>query len=325
MNKVSVIIPVYNSENSIRKTVESVLAQTYKNIEVIIIDDGSVDSSREKCRSLALDDPRIVLKEQDNRGVSAARNAGLEVATGEWVYFLDSDDIVEPNFLEMLSKYFLANVDVIQFGTKRVLGDELIEYRATFTGGEVKFVDGFADFISVSGIGALCVWLHLIRRNLIANNKIRFCHDMRHNEDMLFMYSVLARIGEAVFVGRILHTQFLIPGSLSRSPMNALKVRNRLMLVDRVLQLSMEHGYCRGELVGEANQLLKGYFGSLLALKDESPCIDIQKNFIKDYREFYLRWHGMFSGLYPKVGALSLSLVIYALKVRFALRGCACK
>lgn len=100
MEKVSVIIPIYNSEKYIEDCVESLKNQTYKELEILLIDDGSTDSSREICKRICENDRRFKLIHQENQGVSAARNHGLEKATGKYVFFLDSDDWIHPRLLE---------------------------------------------------------------------------------------------------------------------------------------------------------------------------------------------------------------------------------
>ena len=100
ISKVSVIIPVYNSEAFLRQCIQSVIRQTYQNMEVLIIDDGSTDQSREVCEQFCRKDGRIRLYRQENKGVSSARNLGLEAAAGEYVFFLDSDDAIHPSLIE---------------------------------------------------------------------------------------------------------------------------------------------------------------------------------------------------------------------------------
>ena len=102
MKKVSVIIPMYNSENYIGQCIRSVADQTYRNLEIIVVDDGSTDKGIHVCAELMETDARIRLCRQENRGVSAARNHGIDIATGEYVFFLDSDDAVHPLLLEEL-------------------------------------------------------------------------------------------------------------------------------------------------------------------------------------------------------------------------------
>ena len=99
---VSVIIPVYNKENYIDACIDSVIAQTYPNIEIILINDGSTDNSTAICRKRANSVPNIVLLEQDNMGVSVARNNGMQQATGQYITFLDSDDLLPPTAIQSL-------------------------------------------------------------------------------------------------------------------------------------------------------------------------------------------------------------------------------
>lgn len=99
---VSVIIPVYNVAKILERCVNSVLTQTYKNLEIILVDDGSTDMSKQFCDVFAKKDPRVKVIHQANRGLSGARNAGLELATGDFVTFVDSDDSVQPYLVELL-------------------------------------------------------------------------------------------------------------------------------------------------------------------------------------------------------------------------------
>ena len=107
MKKVSVIIPLYNTEKHIKDCIVSVLSQTYQNIEIIVIDDGSTDSSLDIANKYKSNTVKII--SQTNKGAAAARNAGLQIATGEYIQFLDADDILEKQKIEIqigvLQKY----------------------------------------------------------------------------------------------------------------------------------------------------------------------------------------------------------------------------
>ena len=96
-DSVSVIIPVYNPGGALKKCIESLMAQTWENIEIILVNDGSTDGSDSACREFAAADGRIKYVCQENAGVSAARNRGIELACGEYICFVDSDDYVEPD------------------------------------------------------------------------------------------------------------------------------------------------------------------------------------------------------------------------------------
>ena len=99
MNLVSIIIPIYNVSKYLDRCIESVCDQTYKNLEIILVDDGSTDNCPKKCDNWAKKDKRIIVIHKINGGLSDARNAGLDVATGKYVYFLDGDDSIETNLI----------------------------------------------------------------------------------------------------------------------------------------------------------------------------------------------------------------------------------
>ena len=104
--KISIIVPIYNAESTIKRCIESLQIQTYDNIEIILVNDGSFDKSLDICQQYSILDERIKVIDKKNGGVSSARNAGLEMVTGELIMFCDSDDWVEPNWCQiLLSKY----------------------------------------------------------------------------------------------------------------------------------------------------------------------------------------------------------------------------
>ena len=106
---VSVIVPVYNVEPYLREALDSVVNQTYKDLEIIIVDDGSTDGSADICEEYADSDPRIKLIHQSNKGLSGARNTGLDNATGDFVAFVDSDDSISPSFVETLVSALISS------------------------------------------------------------------------------------------------------------------------------------------------------------------------------------------------------------------------
>lgn len=116
MEKVSVIIPVYNVESFLRQCIDSVVNQTYKCLEIILIDDGSTDSSGEICDKYAVTDERITVIHKENGGLSSARNAGLNIATGEYITYIDSDDYVSNDYVETLYKNLINNNADISIG-----------------------------------------------------------------------------------------------------------------------------------------------------------------------------------------------------------------
>lgn len=109
MNKVSVVVPVYNVEEYLEECIDSILNQTYPNIELILVDDGSVDKSGYICDQYALADDRIHVVHKKNSGVSESRNTGISVASGEFICFVDSDDWIDSNMIECFLNLLLSN------------------------------------------------------------------------------------------------------------------------------------------------------------------------------------------------------------------------
>ncbi|MBQ8804707.1 MAG: glycosyltransferase family 2 protein [Tyzzerella sp.] len=121
MQKISVVIPIFNVEKYLDRCVKSICNQTYKNVEIILVDDGSTDSSAEMCDKYAKEDKRIKVIHKENGGLSDARNVGLEHATGEYVYFCDSDDYVEKDLISDCMGFISAdNLDILIFAFYRL-------------------------------------------------------------------------------------------------------------------------------------------------------------------------------------------------------------
>lgn len=109
---VSIIVPVYNPGPYLHACIDSALGQTYRNIELILVDDGSTDGSSAVIDHYAASDSRVTTLRQSNRGLSAARNAGLDIAQGDFITFLDADDILYPRFIELLTEQLNAGADI---------------------------------------------------------------------------------------------------------------------------------------------------------------------------------------------------------------------
>lgn len=126
--KISVIVPIYNAETSLKRCVNSIINQSYTNIEIILVDDGSTDDSANICDEYAHKDPRIRVLHQINSGLAGARNAGLDSATGEWILWVDSDDYIDVELCETV--YLSAikyNADIVVFGFSKFYDNGEIE------------------------------------------------------------------------------------------------------------------------------------------------------------------------------------------------------
>lgn len=192
---ISVIIPVYNVEKYLQECVDSVLAQTYQHLEMILVDDGSTDTSGEICDIYQDKDPRITVIHQENRGLSEARNAGLAKARGKYVYFLDSDDWILPETFELLiQKAEGEGADVVFFDAKsfedgqpeKTIRQNYIRkyFYETNTGFEVlKRLQKNREYHSA-------VPLLFIEKSLLDDTGLKFEPGILY-EDMIFTYALL--------------------------------------------------------------------------------------------------------------------------------------
>lgn len=188
VNKVSVIVPVYNVEKYLRQCLDSLTQQTYRNLEIIIVNDGSTDKSGAICEEYALKDSRIHLISQANAGQSAARNAGLSMASGDYITFVDSDDWVEPDFIQSLYAMMIDNKADI------VCCDYLLEYEnksvCAKIGNKGDKEEYSNSFLLASKL-PVTVWYKLYKKKLLINQK--FVEGIKC-EDVPFTMQVFSRM-----------------------------------------------------------------------------------------------------------------------------------
>lgn len=182
---ISIIVPIYNKEKYLAKTIESILNQTYKNFELLLIDDCSIDKSVEICEKYQKNDSRIrIIKNEKNSGVSKTRNVGIENAKGKYICFVDADDTIKPNMYEILhtyiSEYDLDFVQCMNVGSKKKL-DQDIEWLK----GKEKI---FSIYLVEDKISDT-VWSKMFKKDIL--KKVRFNTEYRKHEDTLFIFDVV--------------------------------------------------------------------------------------------------------------------------------------
>lgn len=186
---ISVIVPVYNVEKYLRRCLDSIVAQTYTNFELILVDDGSIDDSGDICEDYAKKDSRIKIFHKENGGVSSARNIGLDNAKGDFVTFCDSDDSVTPNWLEDFD--VLSNKDLIIQGYKYKKATD-VEYtdKKFFESSDESFSRNelLEKLLVYDNFGYL--WTRCFRRSLIEEYTLRFNTDyiVREDEDFILHF-----------------------------------------------------------------------------------------------------------------------------------------
>lgn len=194
---ISIIIPVYNCALYLRDCVDSALSQNYENIEIILIDDGSTDKSGLICDEYAAQNERVRAYHQKNAGVSAARNVGLDMATGTYIFFLDADDMLADNiFIKMLTENPDADlivggiVEINENGQKN--GNKIILPEKVLTQKEMLEALFYEEQYGYLGI----LTPKIYKADIIQNNQIRFEEQIQYNEDRLFIteYVLYCRI-----------------------------------------------------------------------------------------------------------------------------------
>ena len=190
--KISVIIPVYNTEERLKRCLDSVVAQTFKDFECIVVDDGSNDQSPRIIDEFAAKDSRFTAIHKPNGGVSSARNEGLKVSKGEWVVFLDSDDSIKPNHLEAMLSIVEDGVDIIFTGYEQNIEENKIAKGHQYDRHVYHGKDGIAEFLdSTDVLNYMIPWDRMYRRIVIKNHNLKFDTNLSLSEDRLFCYQYL--------------------------------------------------------------------------------------------------------------------------------------
>ncbi|MCM1338112.1 MAG: glycosyltransferase, partial [Muribaculaceae bacterium] len=202
MAKVSIIVPVYNVEAYLRQALDSILCQTFTDIEVICVNDGSTDSSLKILQKYAQKDKRFVIINQNNSGVSVARNKGLDSATSDYVMFLDSDDYLLPEAVETAyQKISAENGDIGIFGFYDLLEDEL---KVSFTTKKIQSVISTKDYSKIYRLQHQ-MWNKIYRRAFLNSQNIRLIKGLKVAEDTMFCMQCYFNNPKYVLIDKLLH------------------------------------------------------------------------------------------------------------------------
>ena len=217
---VSVIIPVYNAEQYLSKSVSSVLNQTYQRFEILLIDDGSTDQSSQMCDEYAAQYDNIHVFHKKNGGASTSRNVGLENAKGEYIFFLDSDDWLEPNALEMMiTTAQKENADLVFCEAQAIDDKGKIELDGHYTYKE-HYQTGNAYQIMLKMMERkefhVAIWMLLLDRRIIIDNNLRFKEGIIY-EDMIISYQFYCLANQAAQVNQNLYNRRYRPNSVMTS------------------------------------------------------------------------------------------------------------
>lgn len=218
MNKplVTVILPIYNVEKYLEQCIETVINQTYKNLEIILVDDGSTDASSDICDKWAFADSRIKVIHKKNAGLGMARNTGLDNATGEYVLFVDSDDFICTNAIEILLEW-IKDADIIYCGHAVYYDEVSIVKKPIRYGGLTFSGDDVVDKILPEMMGSLpedpndiylpvSVWHGMYSMKSIKENKVKFPSERDFiSEDMVFHVDLIQNVKKITFIENCLY------------------------------------------------------------------------------------------------------------------------
>lgn len=243
---ISIIVPVYNAEKYLQKCLDSILEQTYQNLEIIIVNDGSTDNSGQICQEYEKKDSRIIYIEKENGGVSDTRNTGLDRMTGSYVTFVDSDDWVEPNYVKFLYEKLIEHqADIVVGNYTRFNESNSVFYFHTSADYYEKVYDNKSildclyDSKELLNSALIVAWGKIYKKEIIAN--LRFPIN-RIGEDALFNLKALLDSEKVVYVNKSAYIYRVREGSLSNTWTDEW-IRDAIYIIEERLSLLAMLGY----------------------------------------------------------------------------------
>lgn len=233
---VSIIVPIYNSAQYLDRCIDSLINQTIKEIEIILVNDGSTDNSLSICRQWALKDRRIVVIEQENSGVSVARNRGLEISKGEFVLLLDSDDWFALNTIEiLLDKQRKSDADCVVFGFNQTSGNVWAPNEDKLYKSQIEFKNDFSYWLNTELLSSSVNKLY--KRELI---KKQYPVGMAFGEDLLFSLDYLERCECVSFIKEPLYQHEVFNTTSLTHTFNINRFNNIEMIQKRILEFATD-------------------------------------------------------------------------------------
>lgn len=279
---ISVIVPVYKVEKYLKRCIESIQKQTYQNLEIILVDDGSPDRSGEICDEYAKTDARIKVVHKPNGGLSDARNAGLSICTGELIGFVDSDDYIAPNFFEKLYQYKMehhAEISVCNY--VRFQGETVSDTKTEPK--SVKVWKGKEALENIYGsyghLLSACVWNKLYDADLFEN--LRFPVGMK-NEDEYILPRLIDKAETMVYAEEGLYYYYINEGSITEDS-------GYLMSDDvyKIFEDRMAYFEDKGEEYARFVRLTKkGYLDRIIARYKKLSNREMLAHYRRKYKEY---------------------------------------
>ena len=248
--KISVVIPVYNMEKYLKRCMDTIINQTFRDLEIILVDDGSKDNSGRMCDEYKASDSRIKVIHKQNGGLGFARNSGLEIATGEFVSFVDSDDYVKLDMYEKLyNRIKQENADTCIFGYHRVIGEKIAFTRTGAIKGTFQDNDVFTNiFLNVLGSEPSCPedflllwqssWLTLYSLDIIKRHNLSFPSEREYiSEDVFFNTQYYLKAKRVTILNEPLYFYWLNAESLTKVYRNDRFEKNVILFIEHLRRL----------------------------------------------------------------------------------------
>lgn len=255
--KVSIIIPVYNTAPYLTEAINSVLRQTLREIQIICVNDGSTDNSLQILQKLASGDSRIQIYNQNNSGQSEARNEGIKHATGKYIYFMDSDDCIENNALELCyDKAERTKSDFVCFDTDIL--DKGIEFALVYYPSKTEFLDenkiySGSDLLNIqlkNQIYSASVCLHFILKKYYLNHHFSFYPQIIH-EDQLFTCKLYIHADRVVYIAKAFFHRRFRPNSTMTKPFKWKNIQGYLIVTNELIKEKRLLDEDRGDVIDD--------------------------------------------------------------------------
>lgn len=267
--KISVIVPVYNVEKYLCSCIDSILAQTFTDFELLLIDDGSRDKSGEICDEYANKDCRVKVFHKENGGVSSARNLGIDESKGEYLFFVDSDDIISSFYIEMFVNYIKKNDSVCvvcKYTNRLSLLKNQIDSIKTKEMTSSEFLDEI--WISEGKLDGY-LWNKMFKRKILIDLNIRFDEKVSIWEDMLFVVEYFVNISTVVFADAVLYYYRDTMNSAVKQHGTSKKIE-KIFVCLKMLRLDNDSILYRQRLNGILSDCLFSLFKDILLRKKQS-------------------------------------------------------
>lgn len=283
MEKISIIVPIYNVEKYLEQCINSIIEQTYQNLEIILVDDGATDNSGKICDEYLKKDNRIKVIHKQNGGLSDARNAGVEIATGDFIGFVDSDDYIEKDMYELLHRNMLKEGADISCCNRFLVYENKIEVYGTDEYYEVMNSSRAIEFSCMIGYIGISAYTKLYQKELF--DEIRYPKG-KINEDMYTTYKLFDKANKVIYDATPKYYYRQRKGSIT----NSKKINVNAIEASRELMVFVKEKY--PEIM---NAAIKNYIYSSIGVydnivKNKSKTVETQRlknQIIEEVRKYY--------------------------------------